>query len=115
MARKLEPQDKKRALGALVSIVSEMISGDTPLTPMQLRVFVIIAENDGITQTEIVARTGLSQPTVSRMLQVLGPHPTRGLGLVQPHVSPYDSKERMMSLTSQGRQMINRLCLLVVN
>ena len=63
-----------------------------------------LADADGVTQQDLVRRTGSDPNTVRAMLLLLE---GRGLVARQPH--PADGRARCVTLTPDGRQLFRRL------
>jgi DNA-binding MarR family transcriptional regulator len=68
------------------------------------RALAVIAEADGITQFEVAARSRLDKVTVSRAAIALA---TRGLIARKQH--PSDGRSQLLSLTTAGRNLYNRI------
>ena len=78
---------------------AEMKDGD--LTPRQLAVLVTVANNEGLSQTGLVERTGIDRSTladiVSRMLKK---------GLLQRRRTKEDARAYAVKLTEEGRRIL---------
>ena len=78
---------------------AEMKDGD--LTPRQLAVLVTVANNEGVSQTGLVERTGIDRSTladiVSRMLKK---------GLLQRRRTKEDARAYAVKLTEEGRRIL---------
>lgn len=84
---------------------------DMPLT--RLQVLTNVALHDGLIVRELMAKTGLSQATISRSIAFLGDKPVRGekegLGWVEKRVDPMDSRRVTMHLTAKGKRIVSEL------
>ncbi len=78
---------------------SEMQSGD--LTPRQYAVLITVANNEGLSQTGLVERTGIDRSTladiVRRMLKK---------GLLQRRRTKEDARAYAVKLTEEGRRVL---------
>ena len=79
---------------------SEMTDGD--LTPRQFAVLVSVSQNEGLSQTDLVKRTGIDRSTladiVRRMLKK---------GLLQRRRTKDDARAYAVKLTEEGRAALN--------
>ena len=78
------------------------------VTADQFVCLVILAEQDGITQQELVRRATSDPNTIRAMLVLLE---KRGLVLREQH--PIDGRARSVSLTDKGRQVFDKLVIAV--
>jgi DNA-binding MarR family transcriptional regulator len=74
------------------------------VTANQFVLLALLAEQDGVTQRELVRRAASDPNTVGAMLSNL-----EGKGLVARQRHPTDGRARCVTLTAQGRQMYKRL------
>lgn len=74
------------------------------VTADQFVLLVLLAEDDGITQQELVRRASSDANTIRAMLVLLE---ERGLIAREPH--PTDRRARSVSLTRKGRKMLDDL------
>lgn len=84
----------------------------------QLTIFLIVAENKGITQGELAQKLKIPKGTVSRNVIKLGDHiiqnaqgnwVQKGYDLVEQIPDKYDSRANACYLTKRGRQVYNDL------
>jgi DNA-binding MarR family transcriptional regulator len=84
----------------------------------QLAIFLLVAENDGITQTEIAERFNMPQGTVSRNVAKLGHLMTKdskgnwkqmGYELVENIPDQHETRRNAVFLTNKGKQIIKGL------
>ena len=67
------------------------------LTPRQFAVLMTIAEEEGLTQTELVERTGIDRSTLADIVARL-----LGRGLIQRRRAKEDARAYAIKLTAQG-------------
>lgn len=76
-------------------------AGDSNLTPRQYAVLLTVSQNEGLSQTELVARTGVDRSTladiVRRMLKK---------GLLQRRRTKEDARAYAVRLTDEGRRVL---------
>lgn len=75
--------------------------GDTGLTPRQLAVLVAVADNDGISQTGIVAVTGIDRSTLTEIMRRLVKR-----GQLARRRTKDDARAYNVTLTAEGRRVI---------
>jgi len=78
---------------------AELKDGD--LTPRQLAVLVIVAENAGLSQTGIVERTGIDRTTLADVVRRL-----HKKGLLQRHRTKADARAYEVEITATGRRAL---------
>jgi DNA-binding MarR family transcriptional regulator len=71
------------------------------LTPRQLAVLLAIAENEGLSQTGVVERTGVDRSTVADMIRRL-----QRKGLLQRRRTKADARAYALKLTGEGRRVL---------
>jgi DNA-binding MarR family transcriptional regulator len=71
------------------------------LTPRQFAVLSCVAEEDGLSQTDIVARTGVDRSTLADLILRL-----LGKGLLRRRRSKHDARRNEVHLTARGRAML---------
>lgn len=83
--------------------VDEITDTGRDLTPRQYAILVTVAENEGLSQTELVARTGVDRSTladvVRRMLRK---------GLLQRRRTREDARAYAVRLTDEGERALHR-------
>ena len=67
------------------------------LTPRQFAVLVVVAEEEGLTQTDLVERTGIDRSTLADIVGRLLSH-----GLIQRRRAKEDARAYAIKLTPQG-------------
>jgi DNA-binding MarR family transcriptional regulator len=77
-----------------IFLVEARLSG---LTPRQFAVLTTIAEEEGLTQTELVERTGIDRSTLADIVARL-----LGRGLIQRRRAKEDARAYAIKLTAQG-------------
>jgi DNA-binding MarR family transcriptional regulator len=71
------------------------------LTPRQLAVLVTVAENEGVSQTGLVDRTGIDRSTLADVVKRL-----KGKGLLQRRRTKEDARAYAVKLTDEGRKVL---------
>ncbi len=74
---------------------------DSGLTPRQYAMLTTIAEEEGLTQTELVARTGIDRSTLADIVARL-----IGRGLIQRRRAKGDARAYAIKLTAQGAKAL---------
>ena len=72
--------------------------GDEQLTQRQLTVLAALAQNDGVSQTDLVATTGIDRSTLAEMVVRMVAR-----GLAERVKAPHDSRANVVSVTPLGR------------
>lgn len=71
------------------------------LTPRQLAVLLAIAENEGLSQTGVVERTGIDRSTVAEMIRRM-----QRKGLLQRRRTREDARAYALKLTDEGKRVL---------
>jgi DNA-binding MarR family transcriptional regulator len=71
------------------------------LTPRQLAVLMTVAQNEGLSQTEIVDRTGIDRSTLADIVRRL-----QKKGLLQRRRTKEDARAYAVKLTEEGRRVL---------
>ena len=71
------------------------------LTPRQFAVLVVVAEEEGLTQTDLVERTGIDRSTLADIVGRLLSH-----GLIQRRRAKEDARAYAIKLTPQGTKAL---------
>jgi DNA-binding MarR family transcriptional regulator len=74
---------------------------DGNLTPRQLAVLITVADNEGLSQTGIVERTGIDRSTLADLVSRL-----RKKGLLQRRRTKEDARTYAVKLTDEGRRLL---------
>lgn len=77
----------------------EMRDGD--LTPRQLAVLVTVAQNEGLSQTGLVDRTGIDRSTLADIVRRL-----QKKGLIQRRRTKEDARAYAVKLTDEGKRVL---------
>lgn len=72
------------------------------LTPRQLAVLVVVEENEGLSQTGIVERTGIDRSTLADVVRRL-----QKRGLLQRRRTREDARAYAVKLTDKGRSVLS--------
>ena len=75
--------------------------GDTDLTPRQIAVLGIVATNEGVSQTGIVAASGIDRSTMADIVRRLVKR-----GLLARRRSKQDTRAYNVTLTAEGRRLL---------
>jgi MarR family transcriptional regulator, temperature-dependent positive regulator of motility len=78
---------------------AEMKDGD--LTPRQLAVLVTVAQNEGLSQTGLVDRTGIDRSTLADIVRRM-----QRKGLLQRRRTKEDARAYAVKLTDEGRRVL---------
>jgi MarR family transcriptional regulator, temperature-dependent positive regulator of motility len=71
------------------------------LTPRQLAVLITVEQNEGLSQTALVDRTGIDRSTLADVVKRL-----KGRGLLQRRRTRQDARAYAVTLTDEGRQVL---------
>jgi MarR family transcriptional regulator, temperature-dependent positive regulator of motility len=71
------------------------------LTPRQLAVLAAVAENEGLSQTDLVERTGVDRSTLADIVKRL-----KGKGLLQRKRTREDARAYAVKLTEEGQRLL---------
>ena len=72
-------------------------TGGSGLTPRQFAILMVVAEEEGLTQTELVERTGIDRSTLADIVARL-----MSRGLIQRRRTKEDARAYAVKLTPQG-------------
>lgn len=101
----LSPQERT-ACGRVFYMLEVLTELHPTMTALLAKVFLRIAIEDGLTGTDIAARTHVNPSVTTRHLRALGAH-GGGLGLVQFVQGPLgDRRQKHVALTPKGRKVI---------
>jgi MarR family transcriptional regulator, temperature-dependent positive regulator of motility len=78
---------------------AEMRNGD--LTPRQLAVLIVVAQHEGLSQTNLVEHTGIDRSTVADIV-----HRMQRKGLLRRRRTQEDARAYAVKLTDEGRRML---------
>lgn len=73
------------------------------ITTEQFAILFQLNKSDGINQKELALRTSKDQPTITRILDVLGRK-----GLVEKKMCPNDRRAFLISVTAKGRELMEQ-------
>ena len=88
-----------RASQSVTDLFSKEIKAD--ITPRQLTVLTVIAQNEGLSQTDIVDRTGIDRSTVAEMVRRLATK-----GILERRRSREDARAYKVKLTQEGHRIL---------
>jgi DNA-binding MarR family transcriptional regulator len=80
------------------------------LTPRQFAVLTAVAENEGLSQTGIVQRTGIDRSTLTDLVRRLVKK-----GLLQRRRNKKDARAFVLKLTGDGQKVLSRMTPLALN
>jgi DNA-binding MarR family transcriptional regulator len=75
--------------------------GNNDLTPRQLAILVAVAENEGLSQTDLVERTGIDRSTLADIVRRM-----QRKGLLQRRRTKEDARAYAVKLTDEGRKVL---------
>lgn len=105
-----------KVLGKISMALSAVRLIDEHMPAQTLSVFIAIAQNNGITVSEIGVKTNLTSSSASRNVQALSDwHWLKrpGLGLVSTEVDLMDTRRKIVKLKPKGEQLAKQLaCIL---
>ena len=78
--------------------------GEADLTARQLAVLNTVAENEGVSQTGIVERTGIDRSTLADIVRRLSKK-----GLLQRRRTKDDARTYAVKLTAEGEKLLHRV------
>ena len=84
-----------------VQVVFAMGMQTNDLTPRQLAVLVAVAGNEGLSQTDLVERTGIDRSTLADIVKRL-----KGKGLLQRRRTKEDARAYAVKLTEEGQRLL---------
>jgi MarR family transcriptional regulator, temperature-dependent positive regulator of motility len=87
--------------------VSDIFSAeakDTDLTPRQVAILSTVGENEGLSQTGIVARTGIDRSTVAEVVSRL-----KKKKLLERRRTRRDARAYSVTLTDEGRRVLRTI------
>lgn len=99
-------------VGRQIEFLEEFRKLNQDITANQILAFLHIAINPGISQRELMDKTGLADATVSRMMAVLSGRGVRGrpgLGVIEIGQMPGDFRTTAQRLSNKGRHVFNSL------
>lgn len=85
---------------------------DAEMPPQAILTFLLVAENDGISMTELTEAVGNSQPACSRNVGYLGEINRKhepGFGLVRTVRDPLERRRNLVYVTAKGRKLYSKV------
>lgn len=110
-----EPIPTGMMLGSVIEAIKVLNdeAGRNDIGSQTILTFLIIAQagNSGLPQSQLLKLTGMTQAGVSRNLSRLGQGSPRdeGLRLVESHEDPMNRRHKVVSLTSEGRKVLEKI------
>lgn len=95
----------KGDLKRLARVVRAFMAEDKSMPLSRVLLFLEIAQEEGLTTTELSQRTGFSVPVTTRQMLDIGEYDRNndpGLGLVQHHTDLSDRRRNSVQLTVRG-------------
>ena len=77
---------------------------DGDLTPRQVAVLIAVAQNAGLSQTDIVVRTGIDRSTLAELVRRLKKN-----GLLERRRKKQDARTYAVTLTDEGRRVLRTI------
>lgn len=100
-------------LSRIASLISAIRKVDAEMPLGQVMFFIAVAQNEGKSLKEIAERCELLIPSASRYLASLmfisGYRPNAGVSLVTAYDNPIDRRQKIISLTPEGRKLVEGL------
>jgi DNA-binding MarR family transcriptional regulator len=84
-----------------VHVIFAMGMASNGLTPRQLAILHTVADNEGVSQTGLVERTGIDRSTLADIVKRL-----KGKGLLQRRRTKEDARGYAVKLTDEGRKVL---------
>ena len=84
--------------------IFDALAKDHDLTPRQVAVLTTVAQNEGLSQTGIVARTGTDRSTLADLVRRL-----QRKGLLQRRRTKEDTRTYAVRLTDEGRRVLRTI------
>lgn len=104
--------EERSAIRSVALILNEFRKVHPEIGTQQCMTLLAIAEEPGLTVTELSRKTGITLAAMSRHIETLGPHrPSKqvGWGLVADDAHPTDRRRKVITLTAQGWRIIRSL------
>lgn len=108
----LESETIKQELQAAKRILDEFRRLDPDMPIQTCLLFILIAQNEGSSQSIFEKALGISRSSISRgaaRISQYGWNSKPGLNLVDMREDPADRRYKVLSLTSTGRQLITQI------
>lgn len=108
----LPTPEERSAIRSVALILNEFRKVHPEIGTQQCMTLLAIAEEPGLTVTELSRKTGIGLASMSRHIEILGPHRALkgvGWGLVQDDSHPTDRRRKVITLTAQGWRIIRSL------
>lgn len=95
-------------------LIEELRKVDLEMPAQHALVLLLIAREEGITQSEAIQRLGITRSAMQRIFNRLSPEGVGNLGLagydlIEMRVSPSDARARQAYLTAKGRRLVQSL------
>lgn len=116
----LTGSDASRRRDTVLAAIETFRALDMGINMSNILVFLYVAENEGISVTELATISGLTKPTASRSIRALTPRGSRWalspyLGLVELCAQGPARNSKTIRLTRQGRDLCARIDRLIAN
>lgn len=105
-------ESERSAIRAVALILNEFRKVHPEIGTQQCMTLLAIAEEPGLTVTDLSRKTGIGLASMSRHIETLGPHrPSKnvGWGLVSDDPHPTDRRRKVITLTAAGWRIIRSL------
>ena len=102
------------SLSVLVDILEEFRKLDDTIIVPSIQVFLLVCQQEGVSNSDIEETLEMHKARVSRSLQSLcevfkGRQSNKGLGLLEMRINPEDYRYRKLFLTEKGKSVRNRI------
>ena len=107
---------ERRAIALVTLVLSEFRKVHPEIGTQQCITLLAIAEEPGLTVTDLSRKTGIGLASMSRHIETLGPHrPSKnvGWGLVADDTHPTDRRRKVITLTREGWDIVRNISRLV--
>ena len=102
------------SLSVLVDILEEFRKLDDTIIVPSIQVFLLVCQQEGVSNSDIEETLEMHKARVSRSLQSIcevfkGRQSNKGLGLLEMRINPEDYRYRKLFLTEKGKSVRNRI------
>lgn len=111
---KIDPERKRKLIRKLLRLLEEFkkLDSEMPLQQIVTLVEVALANEEGISVSDLAVRVGNSTSSTSRNVAILGEYgrgKSAGLEVVKAVVNPMDRRYQLVKLTPKGQRVIDQL------
>lgn len=111
---KIDPERKRKLIRKMLRLLEEFkkLDSEMPLQQIVTLVEVALANEEGISVSDLAVRVGNSTSSTSRNVAILGEYgrgKSAGLEVVKAVVNPMDRRYQLVKLTPKGQRVIDQL------